>query len=172
MQYLDIFLRALHDSNLANNVRENELLFPWIESFHILTVSWVMGSIAYVDLRILGLFGLDEDVDSFNKNVLPVTWIAFFLSCVTGAILFTSNALNYYNNIYFQVKMIMLILIGINMTLYQFVFKKKNNPLENHPFEIAHIKSTKVFCLVSLICWFVVVVMGRLIGFTLELTLS
>jgi hypothetical protein len=172
MQYLDTLFRALHDSNLANNVRENELLFPWIESCHILTVSWVMGSIAYVDLRILGLFGLDENVDSFNKNILPITWIAFFLSCVTGIILFASNALNYSNNIYFQIKMVMLVLIGVNMTLYQFIFKKKNDPLENLAFEISHIQSTKAFCLISLICWLIVVVMGRLIGFTLELTLS
>jgi len=68
--------------------------------------------------------------------------------------------------------MVMLVLIGVNMTLYQFIFKKKNDPLENLAFEISHIQSTKAFCLISLICWLIVVVMGRLIGFTLELTLS
>ena len=40
-------------------LRENDLLFPFIESVHVLAVCLVVGSIAVVDLRLLGFASVD-----------------------------------------------------------------------------------------------------------------
>ena len=48
------------DSALADNIRENDLLFPLIESVHVLSICLVVGSILVVDLRLLGLASIYE----------------------------------------------------------------------------------------------------------------
>ena len=52
----------LENSALADNIRENDLLFPLIESVHVVAICLVVGSILAVDLRLLGLASLNRPV--------------------------------------------------------------------------------------------------------------
>ena len=52
---MESFLQALQDTSIATAIREGESLFPWIECVHVLALTLVIGSIAIVDLRLLGL---------------------------------------------------------------------------------------------------------------------
>ena len=45
----------LEGSSLADSIRENDVLFPLIESVHVLAICLVVGSILAVDLRLLGV---------------------------------------------------------------------------------------------------------------------
>jgi len=57
---IDALLRALEATSVATVIRENESLFPWIESLHVLAITMVIGSIAIVDLRLIGLASLER----------------------------------------------------------------------------------------------------------------
>lgn len=48
---LQDLIAFVEHGTLAELVRENDLLFPFIESVHVLAVCLVVGSIAVVDLR-------------------------------------------------------------------------------------------------------------------------
>ena len=54
MQPFADIISFLENSSIADNIRENELLFPVIESVHVLSICLVVGSILVVDLRLLG----------------------------------------------------------------------------------------------------------------------
>src|SRR3989442_3292215 len=117
---VDALLRALQATSVAAAVRENEALFPWIEWLHVLAITLVIGSIAIVDLRLIGLASLDRAAARLTSDVLPCTWAAFAAAVITGGLLFSSNAFNYAHNSYFQAKFVFLSLAGINMAVFHF----------------------------------------------------
>ena len=163
------FLQWLMDTPLAIAIAENEVLFPWIEAFHVLGVTLVFGSIVLVDLRLLNVGFRDREINQFCSQYLSITWIAFLLSLVTGGLLFISNALSYANNSNFLFKICLLICAGINMSIFQHLYGKK----------LSHWKVSnelpvmaKVGATCSILIWTGVIIFGRLIGFTLVPTLS
>ena len=48
-------LAALEASSLATGIRESLYLFPFIESAHVIGLTMVFGTIAIIDLRLLGI---------------------------------------------------------------------------------------------------------------------
>ena len=60
-------LILLHSSPLALTVRENELLFPWIEALHVLAIALVFGSIALVDLRLIGVRAVNRPISKIGE---------------------------------------------------------------------------------------------------------
>jgi hypothetical protein len=156
----------IYSNPLAQTIRENELLFPWIEAIHVLAVTLVIGSIALVDLRLIGVRALNRAISNISKELLPITWMAFLVAAITGAILFTSNALSYSQNFYFISKMILLGLAGINMMCFQFIIGK-NLDSWNHYQQLPI--AARIAGAISLTLWVSIIFCGRWIGFTLEL---
>jgi hypothetical protein len=163
---LDVIFQWLFASTVGVAIRENESLFPWIESFHVLAITLVVGSIAIVDLRLIGMASLDRTVTRVTRDVLPCTWAAFAIAAITGALLFTSNAVNYAHNFYFQIKILFLLLAGANMLLFHFLTGRDmaNWDAAQH----AVPPGAKIAGGASLVLWIGVVAFGRWIGFTLQ----
>ena len=159
-------LILIYSNPLAETIRENEFLFPWIEAIHVLAVTLVIGSIALVDLRLIGVRALNRPISNISKELLPITWMAFLAAAITGAILFTSNALSYSQNFYFISKMILLGLAGINMMFFQLIIGK-NLDSWNHYQQLPI--AARIAGAISLTLWLSIIVCGRWIGFTLEL---
>ena len=55
-------------------------LFPIVESLHVLTITIVVGSIAMVDLRLLGWASRECAVSPLSAEVLPWTWLSYNLT--------------------------------------------------------------------------------------------
>jgi len=133
--------------------------FPAIESIHVIAISILVGSIAVVDLRLLGLAWAQRDARDVIRSVLPFTWGAFAIALPSGALLFTANPLSYSANFYFVAKLGLLALAGANMLLFHlFVQRRLDQPRSVLP---------RVSGAASLLLWVVIVGFGRWIGFTL-----
>ena len=165
---LDVLLRSLEATSFATVIRENESLFPWIEALHVLAITLVIGSIAIVDLRLMGLASLDRAVTRLTADVLRCTWAAFVVAAITGALLFASNAFNYAHNFYFQTKFIFLALAGINMAIFHLFVSRDIERWGASPHTTP--LPAKIGGAVSLALWIGVVACGRWIGFTLHPT--
>jgi hypothetical protein len=163
---LDGLFRWLYETAPGIAIRENESLFPWIESAHVLAITLVVGSIAIVDLRLIGVASLDRAVTRLTNEVLPVTWTAFALAVVTGGLLFISNAMTYAHNTFFQLKMIALLVAGANMLYFHF---HVGRDIGNWGGSAAAtpVQARLAGC-ASLLLWVCVVAFGRWIGFTLQ----
>src|SRR5258708_19434261 len=105
---IEQFLKWLEATPLAVTIRENDILFPWIESIHVLAIVLVVGTISIIDLRLLGVASLERAATRLMGDVLPWTWGAFVVAAITGSLLFASNAPNYAPNFFFQAKMVLL----------------------------------------------------------------
>jgi predicted membrane protein len=156
------FLVWLHDSAFASAVRDSDFLFPSIECVHVLAITLVVGSIAIVDLRLVGLASTQRSVAAVTADVLPFTWTAFGFAVLTGAALFASHAVGYAANFEFRMKILLLIVAGINMLTFHGIVRR-NRPLWLQ----AHMTPWpgRVAGLVSLLLWIGIVAFGRWIGF-------
>ena len=161
---LDSLLRALEATNFATQIRENDSLFPWIESFHVLAITLVVGSISIVDLRLLGWASRERSVGRVTASVLPCTWAAFALAVITGGLLFSSNAVTYIHNTYSLSKFTFMGLAGLNMLVFLLHF---NRGVESWGTAPTPPTAARVIGGLSLLFWIGVIACGRWVGYSL-----
>jgi hypothetical protein len=65
----DALLKSLEGTSVALAIAESDALFPWIEAVHVLAITLVVGSIAIIDLRLIGFASRDHAVTSLSKDV-------------------------------------------------------------------------------------------------------
>ena len=121
MAVLQDLIAYFEDSGLADNIRENDVLFPLIESVHVVAICLVVGSVLAVDLRLLGLASTTRPVSRVIEGILPLTWAAFAVALASGSLLFISNATKYLENGYFVAKMFLIAAAGLNMAIFHLV---------------------------------------------------
>lgn len=139
------------------------VLFPWIESVHVLAAATVVGTVAMVDLRLLGFRAGERGVRRLIAEVLPYTWAAFGLAALTGLLLFSSSATTYAVNLWFQLKFGLLLVAGVNMAWFHLL-----------PYRTVHLwdelirppTRARIAGFLSLSIWIGVVACGRWIGFS------
>jgi uncharacterized protein DUF6644 len=158
------FLDWLQRTPIAVAIRENEILFPWIESVHVLAIVLVVGTIFIVDLRLIGVASRNRAMTIVMREVLPYTWTCFVVAAITGSLLFCSNAPKYAHNFYFQAKMALLVLAACNMAVFHLVGTRQIARWSAAQTPMA----AKAAGGISLLTWIAVVFCGRWIGFTLH----
>jgi len=161
---VDQVFQTLQATPWAVVIRENDILFPWIESVHVLAIVLVIGTISIVDLRLLGLASTNRTMQRVLRDVLPVTWIAFAVAATTGSLLFSSKAVDYVQNFFFDGKMILLVLAGLNMAAFHLFGTRDIERWGDIADTPAAAKFAGGF---SLCIWIGVVAFGRWIGFTM-----
>jgi len=160
---IDAFLKSLEASGLATRIRDSLFLFPLIESTHVIGLSLVFGTILIIDLRLLGIASTQRSFKQMASDILKWTWAAFALTALTGTLMFITNARVYYHNFFFRTKMLMLVLSGINMLVFELTAGRTIHRWDNAP---SAPRAGKAVAALSLAMWIGIIVMGRLIGFT------
>jgi len=164
MPQLADLISYLENSRLADNIRENDLLFPFIESVHVLSICLVVGSILAVDLRLLGLASIRRSVSRVTNGILPLTWCAFVVAVASGGLLFISNATKYLGNGFFIAKLFLIGAAGLNMMIFHAISAKDLPRWEN---ESRLPLPARLAGGLSILLWVAVVACGRWIGFTM-----
>jgi hypothetical protein len=162
---LDRVLGWLQATSVATTISENDIIFPWIESVHVLAIVLVVGTISIVDLRLLGVASLDRTVSRLMADVLPFTWGAFGIAAITGSLMFSSDAVHYAHNFFFRGKLVLLALAGLNMAVFHLIgIGDVERWGETRQAPVA----AKAAAAVSLLVWMAVVAFGRGVGFTMH----
>ena len=161
---LQDLIAFVEHGTLGELVRENDLLFPFIESVHVLAVCLVVGSIAVVDLRLLGFASVDRPVGRLMRSILPITVGAFGLAVAAGSLLFISHASKYLENRFFIAKITLIALAGVNMAVFHLIGARNLDQWENDALPPLF---ARVAGGLSLFLWVSVVACGRWIGFTM-----
>ncbi len=153
------FASWLSETQLSMALTDSPWAFPALESLHVIALTLVVGSIGVVDLRLLGVASKGRDAADLIRSILPITWIAFAVTALSGALLFTANPLSYSANFYFVGKLALLAAAGLNMAAFHlFGQRQLATPGALAP---------KLSGGASLALWITIVAFGRWIGFTL-----
>ena len=160
---LDAMLAALEGSTLAEAIRNSLYVFPLIESCHVIGLGLVFGTIVIVDLRLLGAASASRPYTRVAAETLTYTWWAFGLTVATGALMFITNATVYAANTSFRVKMLLLVLSGLNVAIFQLTSARS---LTRWDEQRQAPPAARAAAAVSLLLWLSIIVAGRWIGFT------
>jgi hypothetical protein len=161
---LDQLFLWLQQTDIATTIREGDAWFPWIECVHVLALTLVIGSIAIVDLRLLGWASRQLSIGKLSAEVLPCTWLAFAVAVISGLLLFSSNAVKYSHNFPFQLKMLLLVLAGLNMSIFHLFVNRRMKHWET---AAGTPWPAKLAGAASLVLWIGIAAFGRWIGFTM-----
>lgn len=160
---LNTILAHLEATPFATAVRESTWLFPTIETVHVLSITLVVGTIMIVDLRLINVASPRRAVSQLMRETLPVTWIAFTSAVITGSMLFSSHAVKYAHNGPFEFKMTLLLLSGINMSIFHLGTYRSVALWDR---DVMTPTAARIAGSVSLAIWVTVICLGRWIGFT------
>jgi hypothetical protein len=156
------FCQWLDQSSVGTSIRQSLCLFPAIDTMHLLGMAALVGTINILDLRLLGWSLRQQRVSQLAARLLPWAWIAFGVQLVTGGLLFSSEAVKIYANPAFRLKMLFLLLAGIQALIFQTLVSRR---LPSWDQRASLPPAAKVIGLTSILLWLAVVAAGRFIGF-------
>jgi hypothetical protein len=150
---LEQFWAWLEMQPLAAHIGETAW-FPFLESVHVLSAMFVVGTVLMADLRLLGWSALRYPLEVVTSEVIPWTWGAFAIATLTGIGMFITRASAYVANPAFLAKVVLLLLAGVNMLALHFIALRDTDR--------RRLQMATGAC--SLLVWAGVVLAGRWIG--------
>lgn len=162
MPDLQHICQVIYDSQIGTTIRESENLFSIIESVHVLSITLLVGTIALLDLRMLGAVLREVPVTRIARAVFPLTWSGFVVMFVSGLLLFWAEAAKNYSNPAFRIKIILLLLVGLNPLLFHTTVYRRVQE-----WEMARVSPwrARAAAVVSLTLWGGIIVAGRAIAY-------
>jgi len=156
-------LNWVQHTGWAGAIRESALVFPLIEGSHILALSFSVGMVMVLDLRLLRLAFRGQPVALIMQQLMPWTIAGFAVMVLTGILLFATQAVKAWGNTFFRVKMILLVLAGVNALYYQLRYYPRMAEWDrnNTPFGV------RLVAVLSLIFWIGVIACGRTMAYEL-----
>lgn len=151
------FFAWCHDSAISGWINDSTWAFAIIETFHILALTVLLGTIVALDLRLLDLRSSRQSTAELAEELMPYTIMALVVLIVTGIPMFMSQAIRYSQSVSFFVKMTLLVLtIVFHFTIYRTVTMAGIGTRG---------RSGRLAASLSLMCWFGVALAGRGIAF-------
>lgn len=143
-------------------LHESLYMYPLVESAHVLTLGLFVGTAVMLDLRLLGLTLRQVPVSEVMRRLLPWTVAGFVVMVLTGALLFYAIPVRTYQSIFFRVKVLMLVLAGLNVWIFHRRVQPTMGEWDRH--EVTP-RGARVAAAVSLVLWAGIIVAGRMIAY-------
>ena len=154
-------LASLESLPLAVAMRQELWLYPAVEIAHIAGFVVLVGSIAVLDLRLLGL-GRSLSVRALTRHTVPWSAGAFLLIVPTGLLMFTAHASDFLTNRAFQLKLLLILCAAVNAALFHLGPYRSVQAWDR---EVAPPASARAHAALSLALWFSVIACGRLLAY-------
>ena len=117
-----------------------------LEIIHYLSFFLLVGTIVFVDLRVLGVAGKKQNLADVAGQFLPLTWTGLAFATLSGFILFAGNATAFVRADVFQLKIaVIFVAIIFGLLVQRQVARATRSPGAS--------AAIKVLALVSLLLW-------------------
>jgi hypothetical protein len=156
------YMEALQNTWISGLIRDTKWCFPAIEMVHLFGIVTLLGTMLAFDLRLMNVWLRRWPVSLLMKRLLPWTWTAFVVMVCTGTGLFISDPLRFYYNPSFRIKLVLIVLAGVNALVFQVTAFRTLNQWD---LNIETPRGAKIAGILSIVLWFGVVAAGRWIAF-------
>ena len=154
-------IEGLEALALARAMREWLWLYPIVEIVHLLGLALLFGSIAVLDVRLLGV-GRSLPLRRLAAHVLPWTLASLLLIVPSGLAMFITHAHDFLDNPAFLLKMGLLAAAGVNALLFHFgVFRRA----ASFDVDVLPPPRARLAAALSLLLWMGVIACGRLLAY-------
>ena len=157
MHFLLPFFRWCDQTWLGETIRNSRIIFPIVETFHLLALTILFGAVIVLNLRLCGLIMKNQPVQQLARDLSPWAMSSLVVILVSGVMLFTSEAMKCYASVPFQVKMSFLFAaLVFHFTVHWKITRGDRDP---------GLLSGIVVGGINFLLWFGVGLGGRAIGF-------
>jgi hypothetical protein len=146
----------------STELHESLYAYTWIETAHVIGITLFVGTIAMVDLRLLGWTWRTVPISQMTSRILPWTVAGFVLMFVTGVLLFYAIPIRTWHSIWFRAKLVLLLLAAVNIWFYHRRVQRNRAFWDNAPRPPLIARACAA---ISLVVWLAVIVMGRMIAY-------
>jgi hypothetical protein len=155
------FFAWLETTAIADAIRTFRWFYPALETAHYIGLAMVVGGIMLIDLRLLGV-AKTLPLRSMI-GLVPWVWIGFVINAVSGSLIFIYGAAGFAANEAFQLKMILMLLAGLNAMIFTVAAaRSKDQWLDSGSVPTA----IRVVATLSFVLWLSVVTAGRWMAYT------
>lgn len=131
-------------------VNSSTKLAVMVELIHYISFFLLVGTIVFVDLRVLGIAARNQSVTAIAEQLLPLTWVGFIFAALSGFILFAGDATAFVRADVFQLKILVILAAVIVGILVQWqVTRSRRSP----EISVAAKLTTRLLALLSLVLW-------------------
>lgn len=156
-------VQSIEATAVGEWLRTSVKAMPFVEALHVLAAATVFGTVLVVDLRLLGALDAHRPFTRVSHELMRWTWTAFVVAALTGAAMFAANAVTYYHNTAFKLKLVALLAAGLNMGVFEGLTAKTAtawNDAARTP------SAARTAAALSILIWVTVIFLARWIGFT------
>ena len=157
--------QTIEHSHIGTAIRGSTWAFPILNLVHLLGLTIAAGTIVYWDLRLLGLGLRRSAVSELGRQFLPWTWAGFSVMFISGTLLVWCEAGRLYSNFFFRIKMVFLLLAGLNVLLFHLTVYRSVSDWDLVPVTPWRARLAGAL---SLALWFGLIAAGRAIGYSLD----
>jgi hypothetical protein len=154
----------LESTSLAVLIKESAYGFAIVVAVHLLGLALSVGTLLWVDLRMIGFGIRSRRVSEVYRGLAPWFLAGFGVMLLSGATLFTAFATLAYSNVYFRIKLLAMLLAGANALAFHFVTQKTSIRWDDAQRPPA---TVRVAGLVSIVLWTAVMLAGRMMSYTM-----
>ena len=143
-------------------LHESIWVYPIVESVHVLMLCLFLGMTVMIDLRLLGASFGTTPVSQVYRRLAPWMMAGFAVMVISGALLFYAVPVKTYLNIFFRLKMVFLLMAGLNVAVFHFITSRTMPQWDvdaNLPLR------ARLAGGVSLALWAAIAVCGRMIAY-------
>jgi hypothetical protein len=143
-----LFFKWLENTWWATKVDDSVPIAVVFEIMHYFSMFLLVGSIVFVDLRLMGLAGRRRSIADVSSQFFPIMWVAMAFNFFSGFVMFASDATTFAPNWVFHIKLTVIFLAVVFGIFVQFQARKWGQ--EDAP---AIPTWGKILALVSLLLW-------------------
>src|SRR5262245_25618393 len=144
-------------------LHESVYMYPLVESAHVLTLCMFVGMSALFDLRLLGLVLPEVRASEMAARLMPWMKFGFAVMVLSGILLFYAVPVRSFQSIFFRVKLIALVLAGLNAWIFQVGIRRRTAEWDLQP---TPPRAARLAGMSSLLLWAVIIVSGRMIAYS------
>lgn len=152
----------IEGSAIGVAMRQSLWLYPAVEIVHLAGIGLLFGSIAILDLRLLGL-SRDLPLRRLAAHILPWTAASFLLIVPSGLAMFMAHAGDFIASPVFVLKMGLILTAGVNAALFH---AGAMRTAADWDVNRAPPRAARVAAALSLLLWIAVIACGRLLAYT------
>ena len=132
-----------------------------MQTVHLIGIALLFGSIAVVDLRLLGL-SRTLSLQGLERHALPWTGLGFVLAALSGGLLFSAHASDYLAKPVFGIKLALIVIAGGNALAFHWLSNGPGDRL--HP-DAPQRRAARIAGASSLVLWVSIITCGRLLAY-------
>jgi hypothetical protein len=143
-------------------LRLSSYVYPVVLSAHVAGIALFGGTVLASDLRLLGIAMRTRQVSDVIDQLRIPKRIGFLVVATCGLLLLGSKAEEYYYNVFFHVKLLLLALVAVHALVFRRGVYGNSAELDRAPRLPAQ---AKLAASLSLLLWLGLIIAGRGIGY-------